>query len=140
MTKTPEPPDPNDATRPGRDTPGRRRGQFRSPERRRAIDVYTVEGLGAVIAQLRQAAGLSQSHFGAAVGASRPWISDLERGNLRGGQLETALACIHALGYRIVLEDVDTKPSRLDELKDAMRDGPLARRPSPSVAEPGPSP
>ena len=68
------------------------------------------------------------------MGASRPWISDLERGKLRGGQLETALACIHELGYRVVLEDARTKPSSLDDLKNAMRDGPLARRPaSPGV-------
>ncbi len=82
------------------------------------------------VAQLRQAAGLTQTEFGEMVGASRPWVSDLERGNLRGGQLDTVLACIRALGYRIVLEDIDTKPSKLDDLKNAMRIGPLARRPA----------
>ena len=98
--------------------------------------MYTVEGMGAAVAELRQAAGLSQSEFGALVGASRPWVSDLERGNLRGGQFHTVLACIGALGYRVVLEDVDTKPSTLDDLKNAMRDGPLARRPATANSPP----
>ncbi|MCY4518189.1 MAG: helix-turn-helix transcriptional regulator [Acidimicrobiaceae bacterium] len=95
-------------------------------EHRRSIDVYTADGIGAAVAQLRRAAGLSQSQFGKMVGASRPWVSNLERGNLRGGQLDTVLACIHALGYRIVLADAESKPSALDELKNAMRLGPLA--------------
>lgn len=92
--------------------------------------MYTVEGIGAAVAELRQSAGLSQSEFGALVGASRPWVSDLERGNLRGGQLDTVLACVGALGYRVVLEDSNSRPRTLDDLKNAMRDGPLARRPS----------
>ena len=97
---------------------------------RRSIDVYTVEGLGAALARLRSETGLTQTQFGERVGASRPWVSDFERGNLRGGQLDTARACIHALGYRIVLLDIDTKPSVLDDLKNSMRNGPLARRPA----------
>ena len=99
--------------------------------RRLAIDVYSVEGIGAAIGRLRRQAGLSQTEFGALVGASRPWISDLERGNLRGGQLDTVLSCIGALGYRLVLEDMDSKPTLLDDLKNDMRRGPLARRPLP---------
>ena len=95
------------------------------------IDVYSVEGIGAAIGRLRRQAGLSQTEFGALVGASRPWISDLERGNLRGGQLDTVLSCIHVLGYRLVLEGIDSKPAMLDGLKNAMRRGPLARRPLP---------
>ena len=95
---------------------------------RRPIDIYTVEGIGGAVAQLRQAAGLTQSQFGQMIGASRPWVSNLERGNLRGGQLDTVLACIHALGYRVVLADADSGPSTLDELKNAMRVGPLAHR------------
>ena len=67
-------------------------------KRRRSIDVYTVEGLGAALARLRRETGLTQTQFGETVGASRPWVSDFERGNLRGGQLDMALACIHALG------------------------------------------
>ena len=98
------------------------------PRVRLPIDVYTADGIGAAIGRLRREAGLSQTAFGEMVGASRPWVSDLERGNLRGGQLDTVLSCIHALGYRIVLEDLDSKPSLLDDLKDAMRHGPLARR------------
>ena len=101
---------------------------------RRSIDVYTVEGMGAALARLRRETGLTQTQFGEMVGASRPWVSDLERGNLRGGQLDTALACIHALGYRIVLAGIDTKPSVLDDLKNSMRRGPLARRPAGCVA------
>ena len=97
-------------------------------EHRRSIDVYTTDGIGAVVARLRRDAGLSQSQFGEMVGASRPWVSNLECGNLRGGQLDTVLACIHALGYRVVLADIDSKPSTLDELKDTMRRGPLAQR------------
>lgn len=104
--------------------------------RRPSVDVYTVEGMGAAVAALRQAAGLSQSEFGALIGASRPWVSDLERGNLRGGQLDTVLACLAALGYRVVLEDISSKPSTLDDLKNAMRDGPLARRPSAAAPPP----
>ncbi|WP_420444120.1 helix-turn-helix transcriptional regulator [Candidatus Poriferisodalis sp.] len=84
--------------------------------------------MGAALARLRRETGLTQTQFGEMVGASRPWVSDLERGNLRGGQLDTALACIHALGYRIVLAGIDTKPSVLDDLKNSMRRGPLARR------------
>lgn len=99
--------------------------------RRHAIDVYSVEGVGAAIGRLRRQAGLTQTEFGALVGASRPWVSDLERGNLRGGQLDTVLGCIHALGYRLVLEDIDSKPALLDDLKNDMRRGPLARRPLP---------
>lgn len=104
--------------------------------RQPSIDVYTVEGMGAAVAELRQAAGLSQSEFGALVGASRPWVSDLERGNLRGGQLDTVLECLAALGYRVVLEDVSNRPTTLDDLKDAMRDGPLARRPGAAAPPP----
>lgn len=38
------------------------------------------------MARLRRATGLTQSEFGKLVGASRPWVSNLERGNLRGGR------------------------------------------------------
>lgn len=96
-------------------------------QHRHPIGVHTAEGIGAAVARLRRAAGLTQSEFGDMVGASRPWVSNLERGNLRGGQLDTVLACIHALGYRVVLTDVDSGPSTLDDLKNAMRRGPLAR-------------
>lgn len=97
-------------------------------QHRRPLDVHTVEGIGAAVARLRRAAGMTQTQFGELVGASRPWVSSLERGNLRGGQLDTVLACLRALGYRIVLTDIDSGPSTLGDLKDAMRDGPLARR------------
>lgn len=118
---------------PAHDSPaaGAERARPRLP-----IDVYSMEGIGAVISRLRREAGFSQTEFGALVGASRPWISDLERGNLRGGQLDTVLSCIHALGYRLVLEDLDSKPSRLDDMKNAMRHGPLARRRVPPSAAP----
>lgn len=103
-------------------------------QHRRPIDVHTAEGIGAAVARLRRAAGLTQSEFGEMVGASRPWVSNLERGNLRGGQLDTVLACIHALGYRVVLADADSGPSTLDNLKNDMRLGPLARRPGLAAA------
>ena len=133
------PADPGHAAESGSVTPDPSRDQPPSGKPRRAFDIYTVEGFGAFVAQMRRTTGLSQTKFGAAVGASRPWMSDLERGKLRGGQLETALACIHELGYRVVLEDARTKPSSLDDLKNAMRDGPLARRPdSPVVTSDSP--
>lgn len=119
---------PNPATTPEGDQAGEPGTSSGGGRPRPSLDVYTVEGIGVAVAQLRQATGLTQAQFGEMVGASRPWVSDLERGNLRGGQLDTVMACIRALGYRIVLEDIAEKPSKLDDLKNAMRIGPLARR------------
>ena len=60
----------------------------------------TLESLGAAVAGIRGARGLTQTELGARSGSSRPTISRIERGEPASD--ETVLQALAAMGYELV--------------------------------------
>lgn len=86
--------------------------------------IARVSDIGALIAEGRKRARLSQAEFAERLGVSRKTISDAERGAAENLSLSTALAALGLAGFQI--EATPRRPPTLNEIM-ARRAADLAR-------------
>lgn len=72
----------------------------------------TARDIGLAIRRRRHALGWDQARLAQAVGASRQWIVEIERGKPRA-ELERVLRTLAVLGLTLAIEEHDAKPSQI---------------------------
>jgi transcriptional regulator with XRE-family HTH domain len=70
--------------------------------------VDNADGLGAAIADFRVRAGMTQAELAEACGLHRPYLSDLERGDV-ARQVDRLFRVIRHLGLELVVVEADSR-------------------------------
>ncbi|GHU66989.1 hypothetical protein AGMMS49983_17500 [Clostridia bacterium] len=76
----------------------------------KAIIISSLPALGRAIASYRRAAGYTQRELSAAVGVSRVWIGELERGQLANPGFDRLLAIFNVLQIRFEIVPASDDP------------------------------